>query len=164
MHEESSSFSTEGEATVTPIPEDDIAVKPSRSKPASKPSRGKRTPPMPATLATTKAKLERSVERVEAALTGLMEAADKLSKGTPEPMRDVTKLQRQYTTHYRDGTLLASHRDGLRQQEQRVEGYKVMDYMIAHAGPDGLNMTEAKRAMREGKSAHQVLDALQGRH
>ena len=118
---------------------------------------------MPATLATTKAKLERSVERVEAALTGLMDAADKLSKGTPEPMRDVTKLQRQYTAHYRVGTLLASHRDGLRQWEQRVEGYKVMDYMIAHAGAGGLNMTEAKRAIREGRSAHEVLDALQGR-
>ena len=76
---------------------------------------------MPATLATTKAKLERSIERVEAALAGLMEAADQLSKGTPEPMRDVAKLQRQYTTYYRDGTLLTSHRDGLRQKEQRAE-------------------------------------------
>ena len=129
MHEESSSFSTAGVTTVTTIPDDGIATGPSRSTSASKPNRGKRTPPMPATLATTKAKLERSVERVEAALTGLMEAADKLSKGTPEPMRDVAKLQRQYTAHYRDGTLLASHRDGLRQQEQRVEGYKVMDYV-----------------------------------
>lgn len=164
MHEESSSLSTEGEATVSPIPDDQIATKPPRSMPASKPNRGKRTPPMPATLATTKAKLERSVERVEAALTGLMEAADKLSKGAPEPMRDVAKLQRQYTTHYRDGTLLASHRDGLRQRERRVEGYKVMDYVIADAGADGLNMAEAKQAMRDGRSAHEVLDALQGRH
>ena len=119
---------------------------------------------MPATLATTKAKLERSIQRVEAALTGLMDAADKLAKGVSEPIRDVAKLQRQYTAHYRDGTLLASHRDGLRQQEQCGEGYKLMDYVIADAGADGLNMAEAKQAMREGKSAHEVLDALQGRH
>ena len=118
---------------------------------------------MPATLATTKAKLESSIERVEAALTGLFDAADKLSKGAPEPMRDVAKLQRQYTTHYRDGALLTTHHDGLRQKEQCVEGYKVMDYVMADAGPDGLDMAEAKRAMREGKSAHEVLDALQGR-
>ena len=163
MQEESSSYSTEGVAAVTPIPDDGTAAKPPRSMPASKLNRGKRRPPMPATLATTKAKLERSIERVEAALTGLSDAADKLSKGTPEPMCDVAKLQRQYATHYRDGMLLTSHRDGLRQQEQRVEGYKVMDYMIADAGPDGLNMTEATRAMREGKPTHEVLDALRGR-
>ena len=118
---------------------------------------------MPARLATTKAKLESSIERVEAALTGLFDAADKLSKGAPEPMRDVAKLQRQHATHYRDGALLTSHRDGLWQQEQRVEVYKVMDYMMADAGAGGLNMTEARQAMREGKSTHEVLDALRGR-
>ena len=70
----------------------------------------------------------------------------------------------QYTTHYRDGALLTTHHDRLRQKEQRVEGYRVMDYVMADAGADGLNMTEAKQAMREGKSAHEVLDALRGRH
>ena len=59
--------------------------------------------------------------------------------------------------------LLASHRDGLRQQEQRGEGYKVMDYVMADAGAGGLDMAGAERAMREGRSAHEVLDALQGR-
>ena len=162
MQEERSSLTTEG-AAARPIPDQDITAETSRSTPASKPVRGKRKPPMPATLATTKAKLESSIERVEAALTGLFDAADKLSKGAPEPMRDVAKLQRQYTTHYRDGALLTTHHDGLRQKEQCVEGYKVMDYVMADAGPDGLDMAEAKRAMREGKSAHEVLDALQGR-
>ena len=162
MHEERSSLTTEGVA-VRPIPDQDITAETSRSMPASKPVRGKRKQPMPATLATTKAKLERSIKRLDAALSGLFDAADKLSKGTPEPMREVAKLQRQYTTHYRDGALLTSHRDGLRQKEQRGEGYKVMDYVMADAGAGGLNMAEAKRAMREGRSAHEVLDALQGR-
>ena len=163
MQEESSSLSTEGEVAAAPIPGDEIVIQSPRQARPSKPARGRRTPPMPATLATTKAKLERSIERVEAALSGLSDAAGKLAKGTPKPMRDVAKLQRQYTTHYRDGTLLTTHRDGLRQQEQRVEGYKVMDYVMAAAGPDGLDMAEAKRAMHEGKPAPEVLDALRGR-
>ena len=56
---------------------------------------------------------------------------------------------------------MTMHRDGLRQKEQRIEGYKVMDYVMADAGADGLNMADAKQAMQEGKAAREVLAALQ---